>query len=161
MTGGGRLFRHLGTSFVFLGSAAWLAAVVGWFRGVRRVPVLREVGMGETLRSLLDQDYPGWLEVLAVDDCSTDRTGEIIVGLAAERPERLRTLRVDLLPEDWLGKNHALYRGAEESGGEWLLFTDADVSFSPDCIKYAIHYALRENLDHLTFSPELIPWGSP
>ena len=50
----------------------------------------------------------------------------------------LRTLRVDRLPEGWLGKNHALYRGAEEAGGEWLLFTDADVRFSPDCLGDAI-----------------------
>jgi Glycosyl transferase family 2 len=181
--GSGRLLRRLGTLLVVLCSVAWLVAVAGWFHGVRRVPVLsevgeagkpidrypaisvvvpardEEVGVGETLRSVLDQDYPGRLEVLAVDDRSTDRTGGIIAGLAAERPGRLKPLRVDRLPEGWLGKNHALYRGAEEAGGEWLLFTDADVRFSPDCIKDAIHYALRENLDHLTLSPELISRG--
>ncbi len=166
-----------------LGSVAWLSAAAGWFRGVRRVPVLREVGknlepidrypsasvvvpardeeavVGEALGSLLDQDYPGSLEVLVVDDRSTDRTGEIIAGLAARYPERLTALRVDDLPEGWLGKNHALYRGAEEARAEWLLFTDADVRFAPGCIKEAVYYALSENLDHLTLSPELVRGG--
>ena len=39
-------------------------------------------------------------------------------------------MRVDGLPECWLGKNHALYLGAEAAGGEWLLFTDTDVRLS-------------------------------
>jgi glycosyltransferase involved in cell wall biosynthesis len=111
------------------------------------------------LQSLLAQDYPGRLEILAIDDRSTDRTGEIIAGLAAENPEKLKPLRVDRLPEGWLGKNHALSLGAEAARGEWLLFTDADVEFSPGCLRDAIHYVLREDLDHLTLSPGLISRG--
>ena len=83
----GRIIRFLGTLLVVLSSVAWLAAVAGWFRGARRVPLLREVaeaekpidgypsvsvvvaardeeaGVGEVLGSVLDQDYPGSLEV--------------------------------------------------------------------------------------------------
>ncbi|WP_166173599.1 glycosyltransferase [Rubrobacter tropicus] len=166
-----------------LGSAGWLAACGGWFRGVRRVPVLSDVGgqqdsldeypsvsvvlaardegaeVGEAVRSVLEQDYPGRLEVVAVDDRSTDRTGEIFTELAAEYPESLKPLRVDCLPEGWLGKNHALYLGAKQAEGEWLLFTDADVRFAPGCVGDAVRYALRERLDHLTLSPELISRG--
>jgi glycosyltransferase involved in cell wall biosynthesis len=179
----GSIVRGLGTLFVALSSLAWLAAAFGWFRGVRRIPVLREAartsgpvdrypsvsvivpargeeaGVGEALRSILDQDYPGRLEVVAVDDRSADRTGEIIAGLAVRWPDRLKPLRVDSLPDGWLGKNYALYRGAEEAGGEWLLFTDAEVRFAPGCIEEAIRYALGENLDHLTLSPELVSRG--
>ena len=179
----GRIIRLLGTLLVVLSSVAWLAAVAGWFRGARRVPVLREVaeaekpidrypsvsvvvaardeeaGVGEALESVLDQDYPGILEVLAVDDRSTDRTGGIIADLAARRPDRLRPLKIDQLPDGWLGKNHALYRGAAETGGEWLLFTDADVRFSPDCLELAMRYAENERLDHLTLAPELLSRG--
>ena len=179
----GKFLRGLWTSLVVIGSLAWLAAVAGWFRGARRVPVLREAaeaqkpigrypsvslvvaardeeaGVGEALGSVLDQDYPGGLEVLAVDDRSTDRTGGIIADLAARRPDRLKSLKVDRLPDGWLGKNHALYRGATEAGGEWLLFTDADVRFSPDCLELAMRYAQTERLDHLTLAPELLSRG--
>lgn len=178
------ILRGAWTLLAVLGSLAWLAAVVGWFRGARRVPILREVaeagkpidqypsvsvvvaardeeaGVGEALGSVLDQTYPGHLEILAVDDRSADRTGEILAGLASERPDRLRSLKVDRLPDGWLGKNHALYHGVGESEGEWLLFTDADVRFSPDCVREAIQYALNENLDHLTLAPELISRGA-
>ena len=177
------MLRRFGTALVALGSVAWLVAVAGWFRGVRRIPVLSEVGetlepldhypsvsvvvpardeqdgVEAALLSLLDQEYPGRLEVLAVDDRSTDRTGEIIAGLAAERPGRLKSLRVDRLPDGWLGKNHALYLGAEESDGEWLLFTDGDVRFSAGCVANAVRYALREGFDHLTLAPEIISRG--
>jgi glycosyltransferase involved in cell wall biosynthesis len=118
-----------------------------------------EAGVGEALGSVLDQNYPGLLEVLAVDDRSTDRTGGIIADLAAQRPDRLRSLKVEQLPDGWLGKNHALYRGAAEAGGEWLLFTDADVGFSPDCLELAMRYAQNERFDHLTLAPELLSRG--
>jgi glycosyltransferase involved in cell wall biosynthesis len=179
----GKTIRFLGTLLVVLSSVAWLAAVAGWIRGARRVPVLREAaevqkpidrypsvsvvvaardeeaGVGAALGSVLDQDYPGSLEVVAVNDRSTDRTGTIIADLAAKRPDRLRPLEVEVLPEGWLGKNHALYRGAAEAGGEWLLFTDADVRFSPDCLELAMRYAEIERLDHLALAPELLSRG--
>jgi hypothetical protein len=175
----GKIVRFLGTLLVVLSSLAWLVAVTGWFRGARRVPVLREAaeaekpidrypsvsvvvaardeeaGVGEALGSVLDQDYPGSLEVVAVNDRSTDHTGRIIADLAARRPDRLRPLEVEELPEGWLGKNYALYRGAAVAGGEWLLFTDADVRFSPDCLELAMRYTETERLDHLTLAPEL------
>jgi cellulose synthase/poly-beta-1,6-N-acetylglucosamine synthase-like glycosyltransferase len=136
--GRGSIVQGVGTSLVALGSVAWLSAAAGWFRGVRRAPVLREVGknlelidhypsvavvvpardeeagVGEALRSLLDQDYPGSLEILAVDDRSTDRTGEIIAGLAARCPGRLPALRVDDLPEGWARTTHSSWgRGSQ------------------------------------------------
>src|SRR5262245_37061731 len=70
------------------------------------------------------------LNVIAVDDRSTDRTGEILHQVAAEDP-RLKVLRVEALPEGWLGKCHACHRGAESATGEWLLFTDGDIWMAP------------------------------
>ncbi len=96
---------------------------------------------------------------MAVDDRSTDSTGDVLSRLASEWPDRMRVLRVERLPGGWLGKNHALYLGAEEARGEWLLFTDADVCFSPRCLEDAVGYAQSAELDHLTLATEIISRG--
>jgi len=72
----------------------------------------------------------------------------------------LRVLDVTELPEVWLGKNHALSLGAAEARGEWLLFTDADVVFTPGCFRKAVSYAVRNGLDHLALAPEIFSRGA-
>ncbi|MBA2443456.1 MAG: glycosyltransferase [Rubrobacter sp.] len=116
-----------------------------------------EAGLEESLRSVLAQDYPeDRLEAVWVDDRSTDGTGRVMDRLREEAGgERVRVLRLDGLPEGWLGKNHAIYTGVREPQGEWLLFADADVRFEPSAFRRAVAYAEREGLDHLTLVPEL------
>lgn len=109
--------------------------------------------IGPALRSVLSQDY-GPMEVVVVDDRSTDSTGEILDRMAEEH-DRLRVLHLESLPEGWLGKNHALQRGAEEARGELLLFADADVVMRPDVVRRAVGYLERRGLDHVTAVPEL------
>lgn len=116
-------------------------------------------GVGTGVRSVLENGYPGGLEVVAVDDRSTDETGLILASLAREH-EDLKVLDVRSLPAGWLGKTHALYVGAMEAGGEWLLFCDADVRLAPGCLARAITYARRNGLDHLTLSPEVLSRGT-
>src|SRR5256712_1060253 len=113
--------------------------------------------IGRALGSLLAQDYPD-LEVIAVDDRSADGTGDVLREVAAREP-RLTVLRVDDLPAGWLGKNHALWRGAQRASGQWLLFTDADVVFAPGALRRALAYAVDQGLDHLTLAPRLIAHG--
>jgi glycosyltransferase involved in cell wall biosynthesis len=113
--------------------------------------------IGRALESLLAQNYPD-LEVIAVDDRSSDATGDVLRAVAANDP-RLLVLRVDDLPAGWLGKNHALWRGADRATGEWLLFTDADVVFARGALGRAIAYASAEGLDHLTLAPHLAARG--
>jgi glycosyltransferase involved in cell wall biosynthesis len=113
--------------------------------------------IGRAVGSLLAQDYPE-LEIIAVDDRSSDSTGQVLRELAA-RDRRLAVLRVDELPAGWLGKNHALWRGADGANGEWLLFTDADVVFAPRALRQAVAYAVAEGLDHLTLAPRLVARG--
>ena len=110
------------------------------------------------LRSVLSLDYPNY-EVFAIDDRSTDSTGEIIDRLAAESATpTLHVLHITDLPSGWLGKPHAMWLAAEQAIAsaappEWILFTDADVSFRSDCLGRAIAYAERERADHLVLFP--------
>jgi glycosyltransferase involved in cell wall biosynthesis len=113
--------------------------------------------IGRALGSLLEQDYPD-IEIIVVDDRSTDTTGEVLRELATKDP-RLLVIRVDDLPAGWLGKNHALWRGADRASGEWLLFTDADVVFGQGALRRAVAYAMAGELDHLTLAPRLVARG--
>jgi cellulose synthase/poly-beta-1,6-N-acetylglucosamine synthase-like glycosyltransferase len=175
--------RHLLVStlrfLASLGSLVWLALGLQWLLGIRNIPVLEDVletdlvdrdpalsiilaardeeqSVNESVVSMLAQDYSGMLEVIAVNDRSTDRTAEILEELVAKHPDRLRVSNVDSLPEGWLGKTHALYTGAARATGDWLLFTDADVIFSADCTEKAVRYATSSELDHLTLPPEIV-----
>jgi glycosyltransferase involved in cell wall biosynthesis len=109
----------------------------------------------EALRTVLGQEYPGILEVVLVDDRSGDGTGETMERLAAGN-DRVVVVRVEELPEGWLGKNHAIHAGTRRARGEWLLFTDADVRFAPDAFRRAVAHAEARGLDHLTMRPGLV-----
>ncbi len=114
-------------------------------------------GVGECIRSLLGSRHPDF-EVVAVDDRSRDGTGAILDEAAARDP-RLRVLHVDELPAAWLGKNHALWRGAATARGQWLLFTDADVVFAPEAVARGEAWAIASGAAHLTAPPELVGGG--
>ena len=100
------------------------------------------------LDTLLAQDYPRF-EVVAVNDRSQDRTREILRGFEPAH-RNLKVLDVTDLPPGWLGKPHALVAGFEQSQGEWIVFTDADVHFAPDVLGRAIALARQRGWDHLT-----------
>jgi hypothetical protein len=110
-------------------------------------------GVERAARSLLAQEYQP-LEIILVDDRSSDGTGAIVDRLAREDP-RLRVIHVTELPPGWLGKNHALALGAAAASGEWLLFTDADVVLAPGTVARGLGYARDRALDHLTVLPEV------
>jgi len=111
------------------------------------------LGVEGCVRSLLALDYPG-VEVIVVDDRSTDATGAILGRLAAQDP-RLKVIHVGELPPGWLGKNHAQWLGAGRAQGELLLFTDADIEFSPSALRDAVSVLEAERLDHLALGPAL------
>jgi glycosyltransferase involved in cell wall biosynthesis len=105
------------------------------------------------LTSLLHLDYPA-LEIIIVDDRSTDETGAILERMARQYP-RLRIKHILELPAGWLGKNHALYLGAAEASGSLLLFTDADVVFEPTTLRRAAAMMEQDALDHLAAIPDV------
>jgi glycosyltransferase involved in cell wall biosynthesis len=114
----------------------------------------------QTLVRLLQLDY-GNYEVLAVNDRSTDRTGQVMDRIAAtpEAHGRLRVIHIDNLPSGWLGKAHAMWTAANQATGDWLLFTDADVLSKPESVRRAIVYAEDEPADHVVLFPRLIMKG--
>ncbi len=104
-----------------------------------------------TVRRLLAQQHVE-IEVVAVDDRSSDATPAILAGLARE-DSRLRVLRVDALPPRWLGKTHACEQGARAARGDWLLFTDGDTWLGPDVVARAVAAAERERAEHVVLCP--------
>jgi len=120
----------------------------------------------QSLARLLELDYDNY-EVIAVNDRSTDRTGEIMERIQNLRPptesagrmgcpRRLRVIHHRELPAGWLGKTHAMWTATNQAKGEWLLFTDADVLFKPDALRRAVAYAESEHADHLVLFPQMI-----
>jgi glycosyltransferase involved in cell wall biosynthesis len=107
----------------------------------------------EALTSVLHLDYPEY-ELVVLNDRSEDRTGEILTSMQQRYPQ-LRVVTIQDLPPGWLGKNYALYTGAQSATGEWLLFTDADIVMTPDALTRAVAYALQAKLDHLAVMPDI------
>ena len=105
------------------------------------------------LETMMEIDYPE-LEVVAVDDRSTDATGRILDKFA-KMHSRLRVVHVDQLPKGWLGKPHGLQKAYAASSGEWLLFTDADVRLKADVLRRVVSLMKARNLDHLSLMGDL------
>src|SRR5215207_827570 len=107
------------------------------------------------LESLARQDYQNY-EIIAVNDCSTDATGEILHKLAAINSERKITIiELQHKPAGWVGKNWACFQGYKRSSGQVLLFTDADTIHAPDTISLAVRHMIDEKLDALTARPRI------
>jgi len=118
-----------------------------------------EKDIEQSLTRLLELDYDNY-EVIAVNDRSTDRTGEIMERVASkaigEGNRLLRVIHHRDLPAGWLGKTHAMWTATNEAKGDWLLFTDADVQFKPDSVRRALAYAEAERADHVVLFPQMI-----
>jgi glycosyltransferase involved in cell wall biosynthesis len=153
----------------------WLSKVIAAAFGLRRVPNLllprhnispagspsitvivparnEAADIASTLHSLLAQDYPN-LQIIAIDDRSTDQTGAIIDTNASQYPEKLRAIHVTELPPGWLGKTHAMALAARQASTDYLLFTDADVVFRSDAIRRSLAHAVATSADHLVTVP--------
>lgn len=110
-----------------------------------------EASIAQAVLSLAAQ--PEVSEIIVVNDQSTDRTGEILAELRRQLPQ-LKTLEAPELPAGWIGKTHALWLGAQAARGEWLLFTDADVTHLPGSTARALADAARSGAALVSYSPE-------
>ena len=92
------------------------------------IPALNEAeDIEPALTSVLGLEYEN-LQIIAVNDRSTDRTGKILDNMQCKDP-RLQVTHIAELPSGWLGKNHVLMKGSTQATGDYLLFTDADIVF--------------------------------
>jgi chlorobactene glucosyltransferase len=115
------------------------------------IPARNESGTISTvLESILASTY-NQLEVLVVDDRSTDATATIVQTFISD--SRVRLVRGAELPDGWYGKPWACIQGFRESRGELLLFTDADTRHSPELLEHAVGALLRERAGMVTISP--------
>jgi cellulose synthase/poly-beta-1,6-N-acetylglucosamine synthase-like glycosyltransferase len=160
-------------------AVAWLLRVLEWRFRLRAVPDLtnpacatpsgilprlsvivparnEEANITATLRSLVASEGVD-LQIIAVDDRSTDQTGKAMDALS----RCAMVLHVEELPRGWLGKTHAMALGAELAIGDWLLFTDADVLFHPDALRRALQFAVTSSADHVVLLPTVLlrSWG--
>jgi glycosyltransferase involved in cell wall biosynthesis len=94
-------------------------------------------------------------EILVIDDQSSDRTADIVRSLSL-RHTNVRLIRATELPPGWVGKNNAVWIGAREARGDWLLFTDADVVHAPDSATTALAIAAENGAALVSFSPEQV-----
>ncbi len=108
------------------------------------VPAHNEEGkIGRLVRSLRRQTHPDLRVVLCLDRCTDNTLGEAREAIGED--DRFEIIEIASCPSDWAGKVNAVHTGVETSEGareaEWLLFTDADTSFDPECVRAALAIA--------------------
>ncbi len=106
------------------------------------------------LESLSNQDYVN-LEVLVLDDNSTDNTATIVREVSAQ-DDRIKLFTGKPLPEEWAGKPYACAQLAEKAGGDWLLFVDADTVHETHMVRSVLATAIEHNTALLSGFPRQI-----
>lgn len=168
-----------GLWFLWACAALWLALLTRSYREMRRMPHLplndaplpdsptaplvsvllparneADRLLADCVHSLFRQTYPR-LEIIAVDDRSTDDTAALLQALA-QTPEaagRMTIVSGAELPEGWVGKQHALMQAAARARGEWIVTVDADALYEPSVIARAVARAQSLNVDALSLLP--------
>ena len=128
---------------------------LGWPEVMVVVPARNEAAViGQSLRSLLRQDYRGRFRIVLVDDHSDDGTGAVAerVAAAANASQRLVVAEAGPLPAGWSGKLWAVSEGVAAAAylapeARYLLLTDADISHDAGSLARLVAKAESERLD--------------
>ena len=165
----------LGASLALAALGAWLVLLLargGFWRTDVRLPAIDPAAppsewpalavvvparnesavLPRTLPALLEQDYPGELHVILVDDESDDATAETAraIGADAGASDRLTVIRNEPRPPAWMGKTWAMHAGvmaASNGNPDFVLLTDADIRHPPDSAKTLVAAAIHHDLD--------------
>ena len=135
--------------------AADAPAPAAWPDVVAVVPARDEAAaIGQSIASLLDQDYPGRFGIVLVDDSSNDGTGDAARSLASRHPRgaRLTVVMGSPLPQGWAGKMWAVATGIRHAdtahpGAIYLWLTDADIAHAPGVLRALVAKAEAGRLD--------------
>jgi hypothetical protein len=120
------------------------------------LPVRDEAGrVSECLQSVLEQIRVPDLEVVVMDDGSSDGTADIVRAVTGHDP-RVRLLRAPELAEGWLGKPHACQALADVATGSVLVFVDADVRLAPHAVAAAVELLRSTGLQLVSPYPRQI-----
>jgi hopene-associated glycosyltransferase HpnB len=157
----------------------WIVLIAGWGRSWRVstpadgftmrpesaprvavvVPARDEADViGQVVRALLEQDYPGPLHIVIVDDHSTDGTSAVVAAAAQGRDDRLTILSAAPLPAGWTGKMWALAQGVEraaEFSPDYFLFTDADIVHGASSVSSLVAMVQAHGLDMVSMMVKL------
>jgi hopene-associated glycosyltransferase HpnB len=123
-----------------------------WPRVAAVVPARNEAEcIGDSIGSLLRQDYPGPLDVVLVDDDSDDDTAAIARRVAADRPPECTFELVQSrgMAPGWTGKLWAVKQGVDAATArqpDYLLLTDADIVHTPDSVRALVSRAQARGL---------------
>lgn len=121
------------------------------------IPACNETAdLEDCLRSVLANNYPK-LEVLVLDDCSQDKTSEIIRNFAHDGVRFIKGAEPE---ERWLAKNRAYDRLADEANGELVLFCGVDVRFGPEAVRSLVTTLLERKKDMVSVMPRRLSSGA-
>jgi hypothetical protein len=114
--------------------------------------------LAHTLGSLCSMDYPSF-RVIFIDDQSTDNTAAVCRELAQKHPH-LSVLHNTQPPRDgWIGKTWAVHQAdpyLHDSNTDYLLFTDSDLEYHPQCLRHMIRLALHRRTDITSLLPRMV-----
>lgn len=166
--------------YVLVGPLAWTLYAIGMYQAQKRMNLVKPPRKpvpdpapgvtilipakdeGERIRDCIGtaiaQHYSKF-RVIAIDDRSSDNTGQVMDALAALHPQ-LSVLHIphQPLPGGWTGKCHALYQGVKHvdpAFGQWMLFVDSDVMLQPDALAATLGVAIAKNYGLLSLLPAM------
>ncbi len=156
-----------------VGAALHLGALAMTLAGMRRMRRLADVPVAEPVPPIsivspacneaerVSEAVRSWLrqqgvdlQIVVVNDRSTDGTGALLDELAASEP-RVEALHITHLPDGWLGKVNAMQQGCAAATGDWILFLDADTHLAPQALRKAVGYAEAAGRDFLSVLPQI------